>query len=164
VWDSCPGALSQEGQFILLISSSIDPQHPLGSAGRLDCGCAFIESTPSGTSSVRLMAVAWSQKPVRPGYMDAQDAINQLSGVLIKEGHDRYRFAHSKTVLFVRLLGTRTPIRFAACDRVVFRIDAANLTVEDLKTHTLRNAFPWNRIESLAAGEPESENSDLFQG
>lgn len=110
------------------------------------------------------MAVAWSEKSVGPGYMDSQDAIHQLSGALIKEGHDRYRFAHGKTVLLVKLLGTRTPIRFATCDRVVFRIDAANLTVEDLKTHTMRNAFPWNRIESVAAGEPESENSDLFQG
>ncbi len=96
--------------------------------------------------------------------MDSRDAINQLSGTLIKEGQDRYRLARGKAVLFVRLLGTRTPIRFAACDRVVFRIDAANLTVEDLKTHATRNAFPWNRIETVAAGEPESENSDLFQG
>jgi hypothetical protein len=54
VWDSCPEALSQEGQFILLIAPSIDPLHPLGSARRLNCWCAFIESTPSGTSSVRL--------------------------------------------------------------------------------------------------------------
>lgn len=97
--------------------------------------------------------------------MNAQDAINRLSGALIKEGQpDRYRFACGKTVLLVRLLGTRTPIRFAARDRVAFRIDAANFTVEDLRTHAIRNAFPWNRIESVAAGEPESENSDLFQG
>jgi len=96
--------------------------------------------------------------------MDPQEAISRLSRVLISEGQDRYRLARGKTVLFVRLLGTRTPIRFAARDCLIFRIDAANLSVVDLRTHALRKAFPWSRIESVAAGDPESENSDLFQG
>lgn len=112
---------------------------------------SLIESPQPATSSVRLN-------------MDSQDAISRLSGALIKEGQDRYRLARGKTILFVRLLGARTTIRFAAGDSVVFRIDAENLTVEDLSTHAMRSAFPWHRIESVAAGEPESENSDLFQG
>ena len=96
--------------------------------------------------------------------MDAQDAMDRLSGALIKEGQDRYRLKCVKTILFVRLVGARTSIRFAARDRVLFKIDPASLTVEDLKTHGIRNKFPWNLVESVAAGEPESDNSDLFQG
>jgi hypothetical protein len=100
----------------------------------------------------------------RAGRVDAQDAISRLSGTLLEEGQGRYSLARGKTILFVRLLGTRTSIRFTARDRVVFRIDPLSLTVEDLRTHGIRNRFPWNRIESVAAGELESENSDLFQG
>ena len=96
--------------------------------------------------------------------MNAQDAIRSLSGTLVKVGPDRYRLACGKAALFVRLLGARTPIRFAARERLFFRIDAENLTVEDRGTHAILNAFPWYQIESVAAGEPESDNSDLFQG
>ncbi len=54
MWDSCMEELSQEGQLSLLIAPSIDPLQPLGSAKGLNRWCAFIESTLSGTSSVRL--------------------------------------------------------------------------------------------------------------
>ena len=100
----------------------------------------------------------------RAGNMNVQDAMIRLSGTLITEGQDRYRLIGGKTVLFIRLLGTRTSIRFAPRDHIAIRIDAANLTVEDLRTHAIRNTFPWSQIESVAAGEIESENSDLFQG
>jgi len=90
--------------------------------------------------------------------------MQQLTGALRKEGHDRYCLLGDKAVLFVRLLGTRKLIRFTTGDKVAFRIDTANLTVEDLTTHAIRRKFPWDRIESAIAGEPESVNSDLFQG
>jgi len=96
--------------------------------------------------------------------MNVQDAMGRLSGILMKEGQDRYQFACRKANLFVTLLGARTPVRFAPRDRVAFRIDTASLTVEDIRTRAVRRKFPWNRIESVAAGEPESDNSDLFQG
>ena len=96
--------------------------------------------------------------------MNAQDAMRELRGTLIQEGPDRYRLTGGKTVLSVRLLGALTPIRFAPRDHVALRIDEANLIVEDLGTHAIRKAFPWSRIESVVAGEPESDNSDLFQG
>ena len=96
--------------------------------------------------------------------MNLQKAMGQLTGTLMGDGQDRYHFACDKVVLFVRLVGMRAPIRFAARDHVAFRIDAENFTVEDLRTCIARRTFPWNRIESVAAGEPESDNSDLFQG
>ena len=96
--------------------------------------------------------------------MNIQSAMGQLTGTLMGDGQDRYHFTCKKVVLFVRLVGVRAPIRFAARDHVAFRIDAENFTVEDLRTCVARRTFPWNRIESVAAGEPESDNSDLFQG
>ncbi len=73
-------------------------------------------------------------------------------------------FSSRKAMLFVRLLGARSLVQFAAHDGVAFRIDDANLTVEDLKTRAVRKILPWSRIESVAMGEPESDNSYLFQG
>ena len=96
--------------------------------------------------------------------MNVQDTMRQLSGTLIKVGPDRYRLASRKAALFVKLAGARAPVRFAAREHLFFRIDADNLTVEDWRTHAILNTFPWYRIESVAAGEPESDNRDLFQG
>jgi hypothetical protein len=96
--------------------------------------------------------------------MNIEQARGHLTGTLIGDEQNRYHFACKKIVLFVRLVGARAPIRFAARDKVAFRIDAENFTVEDLKTRIARKTFPWNRIESLVAGEPESDNYDLFQG
>lgn len=96
--------------------------------------------------------------------MNVEKAMGQLSGRLMKKGQDQYCFPCNKAVLFVRLVGARRLVRFAAHDGVAFRMDAANLTVEDLRTRTVRKTFPWDRIESVAIGEPESDNSYLFQG
>ena len=96
--------------------------------------------------------------------MTMQEAKGRMGGTLIREGRDRYCFACGKTLLVLRLVGRQTPVRFVAGDRVAFRIDAVNLTVEDLRTHAVRKKFSWDGIESVAMGEPESDNSDLFQG
>lgn len=96
--------------------------------------------------------------------MNVQDAIRELSGVLTKEGPDRYFLPCPKAVLLLRLVGSRKLIRYTSQDHVAFRLDPLSLTVEDLKTRAIRNRFPWNRIASALAGEPESDNHDLFQG
>ena len=93
-----------------------------------------------------------------------EDAIQGLRGVLAREGQDRYCLPCHKAVLCVRLLGGRKPIRFTNGDGVAFRFDALSLTVEDRRTRATRNTYHWNRIESVAVGEPESDNRDLFQG
>ena len=96
--------------------------------------------------------------------MNAQDALSRLSGMLKDEGQGRYHLICDRSVLLVRLVGASTSLRFASRDHVAFRIDAANLTIEDVRTHAKRVAFRWSSIESVAAGEAESDNSDLFQG
>ena len=160
--DTGAAALSHEGQLSRSNAHLIDPLDPMGCAKRPTRWRVLIESAAPGVSSVRSNGggiVSW-----RAGHVDAQDTISRLSGTLLEEGQGRYSLARGKTILFVRLLGTRTSIRFTARDRVVFRIEPLSLTVEDRRTHGIRNTFPWDRIESVAAGELESENSDLFQG
>lgn len=131
------------------------------------CEDAAVVRFTAAATLVRLGKVSWTGggghvalgcEPFR-GPMNAQEAMIRLSGTLIKVRPDRYRLACGKAALFVRLLGTRTPVRFAARDRLLFRIDAENLTVEDRRTRAILIAFPWYRIESVAAGEPESERS-----
>src|SRR5437879_3811999 len=128
---------------------------PSGRRQTAQSRASFVEPTVPRTSSVRLGAN-------RP--MNAQDAMKRLRGAWVEEGPDRYRLAFGKTFLFVRLQGVRSSIRYGARDHVAFRIDDLNLTVEDLRTHGVRKTIPWNLVESVAAGELESENSDLFQG
>jgi hypothetical protein len=98
------------------------------------------------------------------GNMDAKDAIEKLISTLTKEGQDRYCLSCHKAILFLRLAGSRKSLRFAARDQVGFRIDASHLIIEDLQTRAVRGKYSWLEIESVAAGEPESENRDLFQG
>jgi len=96
--------------------------------------------------------------------MTVLDAMERLRVALRTDSQGRYQFACKKLVLFVRLLGVRAPVRFVPQDRIAFRLDDARLTVEDIDTCAVRRRFYWDRIESVVAGEPESDNSDLFQG
>ena len=96
--------------------------------------------------------------------MTAQDAIQLLEPVLTKDKAGRYCFACRKASLLVRLRGIRAPSQFAARDKIGFRTDERGLTVEELKTGAVRKQFAWKQIESLAAGEPETDSGTLFQG
>jgi hypothetical protein len=96
--------------------------------------------------------------------MTAQDAIQRLEPALTKDKAGRYCFACRKAALFVRLRGRLAPSRFAARDKMGFRTDELGLTVEELNTGVVRKQFSWMQIESLIAGEPETDNGALFQG
>jgi hypothetical protein len=96
--------------------------------------------------------------------MTTQEAIERLEPALTIDGRGRYCFDRRKVSLILRLIGIRSPLRFSAQDKVGFRTDAKGLTVEELKTSVARKRFVWSSIESLAAGEPETDNGALFQG
>jgi hypothetical protein len=96
--------------------------------------------------------------------MTAQDAIQLLEPALAKDKAGRYCFACRKVSLFVRLRGMLAPSRFSARDKIGFRTDDLGLTVEELTTGIVRKQFSWKQIESLIAGEPETDNGALFQG
>ena len=96
--------------------------------------------------------------------MTAQEGITRLENSMKKDHADRYLFACRKALLLIRLVGGRVPFRFDAGDQVGFRIGELHLTVEELATGRARCHFAWERVESLAVGEPETDNRDLFQG
>jgi hypothetical protein len=96
--------------------------------------------------------------------MTAQDAIQLLEPALTKDKAGRYCFACRKAYLSGRLRGVRAPSQFAAQDKIGFRTDEMGLTVEELKTCAVRKRFAWKQIESIAAGEPETDSGTLFQG
>jgi hypothetical protein len=96
--------------------------------------------------------------------MTAQEGVERLKHVLTKDDADRYRFCCRKAFLMVRLLGLASPLRFSARDEVGFRIDERDLSVEEIKTGAIRKQFPWEQVECLAVGEPETDNGTLFQG
>ena len=96
--------------------------------------------------------------------MDPNEALTRLEGMLKSGDQGSYRLACRKGILLVRLRGGRKVLRFQERDRVGFRIDPLFLVVEDLNTHAVRRKLPWGEIENVTAGEPESDNAELFQG
>ena len=96
--------------------------------------------------------------------MTVKDGIDRFRPALVDDGSGRYCFVCRKAMLIVKLADATRLRRFTAADRVGFRLDYAGIAIEDLKTGTLREKLPWDGIEILAAGEPETSNGSLFQG
>jgi hypothetical protein len=96
--------------------------------------------------------------------MTLQEGIGRLESALMRNGRDQYRFACPKALLRLRLLGAKDPVQFSMRDKVGFQIDDRGLCVVELKTGTVRSQFHWGQVESLAAGEPETDSGSLFQG
>lgn len=96
--------------------------------------------------------------------MTPSEAVNRLRPALAPEGSDTFRFASRKVFLSLKLFDIPVRLRFTAKDRVLFRIDERDFIVADSKTGVICKQFGWGQIESMAAGEPESDNGILFQG
>ena len=96
--------------------------------------------------------------------MTLQAGCERLECSLNRDESGRYRFACPKASLFIRLLDGRKPMRFRASDGVAFRFSALEFIVEDVRTSRVRYHFPLENVESLAAGEPETDSGNLFQG
>jgi hypothetical protein len=96
--------------------------------------------------------------------MNLKEATDTLQISLIREQSGTYLLPCQKVFLKVQLQGRSLPVQFTAKDEVRFRIDEDGLTVEKLKTGAVYRQFAWKQVESLAAGEPETDNGPLFQG
>jgi hypothetical protein len=96
--------------------------------------------------------------------MTANEGVERLKHVLTKDEADRYCFCCRKAYLMVRVLGLPSPLRFSARDKVCFRIGERDLSVEELNTGAVRKQFPWDQVECLVVGEPETDSGTLFQG
>ncbi len=96
--------------------------------------------------------------------MTSDQALTHLGTALIRDREGTFRFACPKALVSIKILGKPGCQRFAAKDRVAFRIDEKELTIEHTDTGMAWHRFPWEQIETLAAGEPETDSGSLFQG
>jgi len=96
--------------------------------------------------------------------MTLQDGIGRLEPALTRHNNDQYRFACRKALLKLWLVGYKAPVRFSVQDKVGFRIDDRGLGVVELTTGAVRKQYAWAQVQSLAAGEPETDSGSLFQG
>ena len=92
------------------------------------------------------------------------DVIERLEPALMKDREGRYCLLCKKASVIVRLRGCSNLLRFVARDKIAFRFDDRGLTVEGCETHDVKRCVPWDEIECLMAGEPETDNCSLFQG
>jgi len=96
--------------------------------------------------------------------MTPQEAVNRLRPALAPQGGGTFCFASSKVFLRLKLLDNPARLRYTAKDQVIFRVEECNLIIADAKTGVIRNQLGWREIESMVAGEPESDNAVPFQG
>ena len=96
--------------------------------------------------------------------MTSDEALYHLGTALIRDSEGKFRFACVKALVSIKLFSKRECQRFAAKDRVAFRLDPNALTVERLDTGLPCRRFAWDEIDTLTAGEPETDSGSLFQG
>src|SRR5260370_6774024 len=96
--------------------------------------------------------------------MEIKEAIDDLRYSLTRDDSGTCRLPCRRAFLQVKVYGARIPLQFAARDNVRFRVGQDGLTVEKLTTGTVFKRFAWKEIESVAAGEPETDSGLLFQG
>ena len=95
--------------------------------------------------------------------MNVCDAITNLQVSLTKDAAGTYRLPCRKAFMKISLQGVSHPLLFNARDDTRFRLDQQGLTIEQITTG-VGYQFAWKDIESLAIGEPETDNGPLFQG
>ena len=96
--------------------------------------------------------------------MTSDQALTHLETALIRDRAGTFRFACPKALVSIKLFGKPGCQHFAARDRVAFRIDEKALTIQHTDTGMTWHRFFWEQIETLAAGEPETDSGSLFQG
>jgi hypothetical protein len=92
------------------------------------------------------------------------EAAQNLQFSLTRDNAGIYHLPCPKALLKVKIRGTPLSLRFPARDKFCFRLDEEGLTIERMKPGTVYMRLAWEQIESLAAGEPETDSGLLFQG
>jgi hypothetical protein len=97
-------------------------------------------------------------------FMDIRKTVDDLRLSLASDTGGAYRLPCRKALLKVMLLGTSRPVVFRVQDRVRFRINDDGLAIERQATGAVCRWFVWKQVESVVAGEPETDSGLLFQG
>lgn len=96
--------------------------------------------------------------------MTPQEAEQRLTNALVKDPAGRYSICCKKQIVLVRVRGISKCYRFGLRDHVSFRTEMDCLVIEQDGSGTPKRRFEWEQIESLLAGEPETDHGTLFQG
>jgi hypothetical protein len=96
--------------------------------------------------------------------MDIRKTVDNLRFSLTNESGGAYRLPCRKALLKVMLQGTSRPVVFRAEDKVRFWINDDSLVIERQETGMIWKQFVWKQLESVVAGEPETDSGLLFQG
>jgi hypothetical protein len=96
--------------------------------------------------------------------MDIRKTLDDLRFSLTNDTEGAYRLPCRKALLKVMLQGSSRPVVFRAQDRVRFRISDGGLAIERQQTGVVYMRFVSKQVESVVAGEPETDSGLLFQG
>jgi hypothetical protein len=96
--------------------------------------------------------------------MTREQAVETLGAALVTDVSGRFSFACRKTLVRIKMRGRSAPFLFRKCDQVAFRIGAQALIIERIERFTMKKCLDWAELESVSAGEPETDNGSLFQG
>jgi hypothetical protein len=90
--------------------------------------------------------------------MDIRKTVEDLRLSLTSDPGGAYRLPCRKALLKVMLQGTSRPVVFTARDKVRFRISDDGLAIELQETGAVCKRFIWKQVESVVAGEPETDS------
>lgn len=96
--------------------------------------------------------------------MTREQAAETLGAALITDASGRFSFACRKAIVRIKVRGRSAPFLFRKCDHVAFRVAVQALIIERIENFAVKKCLDWAELESLSAGEPETDNGSLFQG
>lgn len=96
--------------------------------------------------------------------MTREQAMETLGAALVTDASGRFSFTCRKTLVRIKIRGRSAPLLFHKRDQVTFRIGPEALIIEKSQRLTMRKSLDWAELESVSAGEPETDNGSLFQG
>jgi hypothetical protein len=96
--------------------------------------------------------------------MTREQGVETLGAALVTDASGRFLFACRKAFVRIRIRGRSAPFLFRKRDQVAFRVGAQALIIERIEGFTMKKCLDWAELESVSAGEPETDNGSLFQG
>ena len=96
--------------------------------------------------------------------MTREQAIEILGAALVSDASGRFSFACRKAFVRIKIRGCSAPFLFYKRDQVTFRICTEALIIEKGQRFTMKKRLDWAELESVCAGDPETDSGSLFQG
>ena len=96
--------------------------------------------------------------------MTREQGVETLGAALVTDASGRFLFACIKSFFRISIRGRSATFLFRKRDQVAFRVGAQALIIERIEGFTMKKCLDWAELESVSAGEHETDNGSLFQG